>query len=50
MPLDLSTSAPVGLVRSSISDLAAARSLLVDPMPTEKTVTLFKSPGRGPTT
>lgn len=50
MPLDLSTAAPVGLVRNSISDLAAAGSLLVEPMPTAKMIALFKSPGRGPTT
>ena len=44
------TAAPVGPVSSSISDFAAVRSLHVDPMPAAKTIALFKSPGRGPTT
>jgi hypothetical protein len=49
IPLDLSTPAPTGPVTYWMSALAAAGSLLAGPMPAAKTVTLFKSPGSGPT-
>src|SRR3984957_20740001 len=50
MPLDLRIAAPTGPVKREISDLAAAGSVLVDPMPTAKTISLLRSPGSGPTT